>query len=44
MKALVIYESYFGNTEKIAYAIGGALGSGEDVAILKAADVIEINS
>jgi flavodoxin len=26
MKALVIYDSYFGNTEKIAQAIGNALG------------------
>ena len=39
MKALVVYESYFGNTEKIAHAIGGALGTGEDTAVLKAVDV-----
>ena len=39
MKALVVYESYFGNTEKIAHAIGGALGAGEDTAVLKAVDV-----
>lgn len=38
MKALVVYESYFGNTEKIALAIGDALGSGEDVSTLKTAD------
>jgi len=35
MKALVIYDSYFGNTERIAQAIGNALGSPEDVEILR---------
>ncbi|MBN1121481.1 MAG: flavodoxin family protein [Anaerolineae bacterium] len=29
MKALVLYDSFFGNTEKIAQAIGRAIGSGE---------------
>jgi flavodoxin I len=39
MKALVVFETYFGNTEKIALAIGNALGSGEEAATLKATDV-----
>jgi len=40
MKALVIYDSEFGNTEKVAQAIGTALGSqGDDVAVLRAGDV-----
>ncbi len=32
MKALVVYDSFFGNTEKIAQAIGSALG---DAAVVK---------
>lgn len=36
MKALVVYDSFFGNTEQIAQAIGNALGSQEDVKILRA--------
>lgn len=32
MKALVAFDSYFGNTEKIARAIGAALGSAVEVA------------
>ena len=39
MKVLVAYDSFFGNTEQIARAIGGALGSQEDVATLRVADV-----
>lgn len=35
MKAMVIYDSYFGNTEKIAKAIGHALGSQEEVEVLR---------
>ena len=31
MKALVIYDSFFGNTEKVAKAIGSALGGPKDV-------------
>jgi flavodoxin I len=31
MKAMVVYDSAFGNTEKVAQAIGQALGSSEDV-------------
>lgn len=39
MKALVIYDSVFGNTEKVALAIGSAIGaaigSPEEVSVLK---------
>jgi flavodoxin len=33
MKKLVVYDSYFGNTEKIAVAISNSLGDGESGAI-----------
>jgi len=39
MKALVVYDSYFGNTEKVAHAIGQALGSPEEVEVRRASDV-----
>ncbi len=39
MKALVVYDSVFGNTEQIAQAIGNALGSQEDVEILRVGNV-----
>ena len=39
MKALVIYDSVFGNTGKIAQAIGNALGSQEGVEIVRVSDV-----
>jgi flavodoxin len=39
MKALVIYDSFFGNTEQIAQAIGNALASPEDVEILRVGNV-----
>ena len=39
MNALVVYDSVFSNTEKIAHAIGDALGSQEDVRIVRARDV-----
>jgi flavodoxin len=39
IKALVVYDSFFGNTERIAQAIGSALGRPEDVGILRVADV-----
>jgi flavodoxin I len=39
MKALVIYDSAFGNTEKIALAVGSAIGSREDVNVLRVSDV-----
>ena len=35
MKALVVYDSFFGNTEKIAEAIGRALGSPPDVQVVR---------
>jgi flavodoxin len=39
MKALIIYDSFFGNTEQIAQAMGSALGSLEDVEVLRVSDV-----
>ena len=39
MKALVIYDSVYGNTEQIAQAVGNALGSQEDVTVLRVGDV-----
>jgi flavodoxin I len=38
MRALVVYDSFYGNTEKIAEAIGGAITSGE-VSVLRAGEV-----
>jgi flavodoxin len=38
MKVAIIYESYFGNTEKIAMEIGKALSSAQAVQILNAAE------
>lgn len=35
MKALVVYDSFFGNTEKIAQAVGKGLGSEKEVEIVK---------
>jgi flavodoxin len=39
VKALVVYDSFLGNTEQIAQAIGYALGSPEEVEILRVGDV-----
>jgi flavodoxin len=39
MKALVVYDSVFGNTGQIAQAIGEGLGSQEDVQVLQVSDV-----
>ena len=39
MKALVVYDSFFGNTEQIAQAIGRALGSPEEVEVLRVSNV-----
>jgi flavodoxin len=39
MKALVVYDSVFGNTGQVAQAIGNALGSQEEVAVLQVSDV-----
>jgi len=39
MKVLVIYDSFFGNTEQIAQAIGNALGSQEHVGTFRVSSV-----
>jgi flavodoxin I len=39
MKVLVVYDSVFGNTEKIAMAIGSALGSQGEVETLRVGNV-----
>jgi flavodoxin I len=38
MRALVVYDSFYGNTEEIAKAIGGAI-TGGDVRVLRAGEV-----
>jgi flavodoxin len=35
MKALIVYDSFFGNTEKIAQAIGQALGSPPEIEVVR---------
>lgn len=39
MKILVVYDSVYGNTEKIAQAIAGALGTPPDVGLRRVGDV-----
>ena len=39
MKALVIYDSFFDNTEQVAQALRRALGSEEEVSVLRVGDV-----
>ena len=39
MKAIVAYDSAYGNTEQVARAIGKALGAEEDVAVLRVGDM-----
>jgi len=39
MKAMVVYDSMYGNTEKVAQAIGQALGSAGDVEVVRASEV-----
>jgi flavodoxin len=39
MKALVVYDSVFGNTEKVAQAMGDALGSQAEVQAMRVGDV-----
>ena len=39
MKALVVYDSFFGNTEKIARAIGSALSAQGEVEVVRVKDV-----
>jgi flavodoxin len=38
MKALVVYDSKFGNTEQVAQTIGAALASSGEVAVVRVAD------
>ena len=38
MKALVIYDSFFGNTEKVAQAVGTALGGAYEVSVVRVSD------
>ena len=38
MKALVVYDSVFGNTEKVAQAMGEALGEHAEVATRRVGD------
>ncbi|MDD2234531.1 MAG: hypothetical protein PHV03_06435 [Desulfitobacteriaceae bacterium] len=33
MRALIVYDSYFGNTQKIAEAIGNSIASNDDVTV-----------
>ncbi|HYF82980.1 MAG TPA: flavodoxin family protein [Clostridia bacterium] len=39
MKTLIVYDSVFGNTEKIAKAMGDSLGNQENVEVLKVTDI-----
>jgi flavodoxin I len=39
MKALVIYDSFFGNTEKVALAIDGAINSSMEVDVCRVSEV-----
>jgi flavodoxin len=39
MKVLIVYDSYFGNTEKVAQAMGDALRPQAEVDVLRVADV-----
>lgn len=39
MKALVVYDSFFGNTEKVAQAVGAALGGPPDVEVHRVSEV-----
>jgi flavodoxin len=39
MKAMVVYDSVFGNTGKVAQAIGEALGAAEEVKVVQVVDI-----
>jgi flavodoxin len=39
MKVLIVYDSVFGNTEKIAKAIGDSFGAEENAEVLKVSDI-----
>jgi len=41
MKTLVVYDSFFGNTEKIAQAIGEGFGSGKSVQVVNVKNVAD---
>lgn len=38
MKTLIVYDSVFGNTQKVAEAIGASLGSGKPVEVIRVND------
>ena len=40
MKVLIVYDSYFGNTEKIARSIGNTHDSNQTVEIVRASDIM----
>ncbi len=44
MKSLVVYDSQFGNTEKIAKTIGETLGKGTQVVHVSKADSVDLKS
>ncbi len=39
MKGLIVYDSLYGNTEKIALAIGEALGNLTNIAVIRVGEV-----
>ena len=39
MKSLIVYDSYFGNTEQVAEAIGQGFGEQAEVRVLRASEV-----
>lgn len=39
MKALLVYDSFFGNTERIAQAVGNALRAKSEIGVLRVGDV-----
>ncbi len=39
MKALIVYDSFYGNTEQVAQAIGKAVGSPEEVQVVRVSSV-----
>jgi len=39
MKVLIVYDSLFGNTEKIARSMGNALGSQKDIEVIRVSQV-----
>ncbi len=39
MKGLIVYESFFGNTEQVARAVGSGIGAGAEIEVMKIGDV-----